>query len=716
MKKLLIIALTLLIAVILTLGVYAWTPAPKHLDTASIRSASQDYKARIIRDKWGVPHIYAKQDADAAFGLAYAHSEDDWQTIQETILFVRGSLAQHQGKEAAVTDYLMHLLKASETIEAKYETDLNPATRKLVEAYADGLNNWAIEHPDQVLPGVLPVTGKDIVAGFVARTPFFYGLDDDLGKLFADTRQFPVSEKQLASFIADGTPAPLIGSNAFAVAPGRSEDGHTRLLVNSHQPFTGPVAWYEARIKTEEGWDMVGSLFPGTPMILHGASPHLGWAHTVNMPDLLDIYVLETDNERKPTKYKLDGAWRDLEKSKANFRVKLFGNFSWPVSRDVLWSEHGPVLVTKHGVYAFRYAGIGEIGTVEQWYEMNRAQNFDAWQAAVTQQGIPSFNIVYADKEGNIGYYYNAKMPRRETGWNWRQYLPGNQSSLIWKDYHAFSDLPHTINPPAGWVFSANNTPFVATDSGDNPDPNAYPAYFGIETKLTNRARRTVALYTPDQQISEEEFLLYREDIYYAPESTARLLVDELLQQDFSAEPELTAAQDILKNWEGSTAKSDKAAALAVLTATRAKGYLLRDNLMDPVEALRSVVTDLQKHYGKLDPEWGNVNRLKRGDTNLPLAGAPDILRAIYFRDTLAEEGQLTAVAGDTYILYADWSNQEEVTIKTVHQFGSATLDTTSPHYDDQAPLFAEQKYKDVSLSLDELLKEASRDYTVGGR
>ncbi len=693
---------------------YTWTPSAPAPDENQIRATAEQYDVRIIRDKWGVPHIYGARDPDAAFGLAYAHAEDDWATLQETLLFVRGQLAQHKGSDGVLTDYLVQLLKADELIEARYDSDLKPATRALVEAYADGLNLWATENSGKITRGLLPITGKDIVAGFVTRTPFFFGLDDDLQELFAETRQRGVSEKSLTAFLADGTPAPLIGSNAFAVAPSRSDDGHTRLMVNSHQPFTGPVAWYEARIKSETGWDVIGGLFPGTPLVSVGTNPNLGWAHTVNKPDLLDIYVLETDDPAKPTRYKFDGAWREFERSKATLRVKLFGNFSWPVSRDVLWSTHGPVIVAKHGVYAFRYAGMDNIRTVEQWYEMGRAQNFDEWRAAMETLAVPSFNTVYADREGNIGFFYNANMPRREKGWDWRAYLPGDTSDTLWQSYHSFADLPQLVNPGSGWVFSANNTPFKATDDAFNADPDGFPTSFGLEMHLTNRAMRALAQYEADPVISEADFLTYRADTNYAPGSSARELVDDLVARDFGADEDLTAAQALLATWTGSTAKTDRAAALAVITAVRARGYLLNDRVMDPVEALRSTLADLKTVFGRLDPAWGEVNRLDRGSTNLPLAGGPDILRAIYFEDTLVEKGFVTAAGGDTYILYADWSPEGDLEVQTIHQFGSATLDTTSPHYDDQARLFAAGEYKAMPMTLEGVLAEATRDYRPG--
>jgi acyl-homoserine-lactone acylase len=199
-------------------------PAPP--DPATFIARAARYQANIRRDEFGVPHIRGRTDADVAFGFGFAHSEDDFATIQDVALACRGQLAATEGLKAATTDYLVHLFRVWETINIRYERDLPADVRKVVEAYADGVNYYAALHPDRVKAGLLPLTGKDIVAGFVFKTPFFYGLDKTLRDIEA-----PPSDTQET------------GSNGVAVAPQRSADGATRLLVNSHQPYSGPVAW-----------------------------------------------------------------------------------------------------------------------------------------------------------------------------------------------------------------------------------------------------------------------------------------------------------------------------------------------------------------------------------------------------------------------------------------------------------------------------------------
>ena len=165
-----------------------------------------------------------------------------------------------------------------------------------------------------------------------------------------------------------------MGSNGAAVAPSRSADGATRLLVNSHQPYIGPVAWYEAVLQSDEGWHVAGGFFPGTPFMLHGHNEHLGWANTVNDPNLANVYRL-TINPANDNQYLLDGKWRDFEVSDAALRVKIFGPLIWTVHRAVYYSAQGPVLKTDHGVFAMRYAGMNEVRQMLQYYRLNKASN-----------------------------------------------------------------------------------------------------------------------------------------------------------------------------------------------------------------------------------------------------------------------------------------------------------------------------------------------------
>jgi len=693
-------ALALVAIVVLALGIVIVADRlaqPAAPDPAQFIARAARYEVHIRRDSWGVPHIAGKTDADVGFGIGFAHCEDDFATIQDVALASRGQLAASAGIKGATTDYLVHLFRVWENVDARYATDLPPDLRRVAEAYADGVNYYAALHPEKVKPGLLPLTGKDVVAGFVFKTPFFYGLDSLLRKLNTDT---------------GGKPLPEIGSNGLAVGPRRSADGATRLLVNSHQPYEGPVSWYEAVLESGEGWHVAGGFFPGTPFMLHGHNAHLGWANTVNDPDLADVYRL-TINPANENQYKLDGTWRDFEKSDAAIRVKLWGPLFWTFHRDVLWSAQGPVFKTDHGVYAVRYAGMNEIRQPLQYYRLNKAKTLEEWKAAMRLQALPSINYVYADEKGNIGYVYNGQFPVRKEGVNWHGFLPGDRSDLIWHAYVPFDKIPQLWNPKSDFVFNSNNTPFQATAPEDDLKPSQFSPTLGIQTNMTNRAMRALETFGADPSITADAFRRYKFDLSYSVHADIMRMIAEVLAVAPGGDADLRQAQAILRRWDRKTDIHDRGTALAVLMGVRAapqeSGGPWKQK---PIDALREAVGILKAHFGRLDPEWGQVNRFRRGSLDLPIDGGPDVYRAVY--GVQQDDGTLTAVDGDTFIMFVTWDKDGKLSSQSIHQFGSATLDKSSPHYADQSPLFAKMQLKPVWFTEDQLNGHIARDYRPG--
>lgn len=705
------IAFTVLAVILARAAIEAPVPA----DPAPLVARAGAFDVTIKRDEWGVPHVYGPRDVDVAFGIGFAHSEDDFATIQEVLIATRGQLAAIKGELAAVSDYLVNLMGIWETVETRYESDLSPEVRAVIEAYADGVNYYAALHPEKAVPGTPPATGKDIAAGFMFKAPFFYGLDKALIAVFegriGDSEG--LSKEGVDAFLPATTQLP-VGSNAVAVSPARSADGATRLLVNSHQPFTGPVAWYEAVLLSGEGWHVAGGFFPGSPFMLHGHNAHLGWANTVNEPDLIDIYRL-TLNPDNDNQYLLDGEWRDFEKGTATIRVDLWGPFWWTVEREVLRSEHGPVLRAPNGAYAVRYAGLGEIRQVEQYFALDKARNLAEWIEAMKLQALPSINYIYADRQGNIAYVYNAQLPDRKEGPDWSGVLPGDDSSLIWKGYVPFEEMPKIYNPNSGYLYNANNTPFRATAANDNLKLADFPARMGIQSDMTNRAMRIEETYGADRSITRDAFHAYKYDLAYSETSRMAEIITEILALDAGGDTDITTAQDILRGWNRHTDAANRGAALAVIAAEPiVRAELRRETPPATLDRLRESIDHLKANFGRLDPEWGEVNRFRRGEVDLPVDGGPDILRAIY--GFPVEDGTLTARGGDTLIMFVEWDRAGNIRSESIHPFGSATLDRSSPHYADQSPLFVAMQTKPVRFTREQLEPYVKESYRPGER
>ena len=713
-RKILLGGATLLSVLVLGAGIYTWDPLPKNPSVEVLAAAAADYDVEIIRDNWGTPHIYGTTNADTAFGVAYAHAEDDYETIQDVVAATRGVLARYKGAGAAPTDYVVSLLDVWDIVDQRYERDVPEDIKAIAEAYAAGINLYASEHPDETWAGLAPFTGQDVIAGFIFKTPFFYGFDETLQSLFADARDAPLaSDPAHQSWLLHPSLNTERGSNAFAISPGRGGDDTTRLLINSHQPMTGPVAWWEAHIVSEEGLDITGGLFPGTPVILHGFNRHLGWANTVSKPDLTDIYRL-TINPEDSKQYQLDGTWRNFEEDSALLRIKLFGPFALKVRRPVFRSEHGPVIEASHGTYAVRYAGQGEVRQLEQYVRLNLARNWDEFTEAMALNALPSINYIYADKDGTIAFIHNGQYPERLPGWDWQSDRPGDRSELVWKDYITYADGPKLITPESGFIYNANNAPFAATDGPDNLRADDFPDWMGLQTNATNRSLRIQNLTDGDSVIDRASLLTIKFDTAYAKGSEADAFVQKVLGHDWSAEPEMADPVQHLRDWDYRLDISNRHAALGTLTVLRhVTGQFTGDFGPAPDQAFREAVALLQKNYGRIDPEWGQVNRLVRGETDIPISGGPDILRAIYPAE-LREDGKLHANAGDTWIALVEWQADGTQSAEVIHQYGAATLDSSSPHYDDQAPLFASEQWRPALLSREQVEANAARTYRPG--
>ncbi len=654
------------------------------------------YDSVIARDRFGVPHIFGKTDADVAYGIAYAHSEDDFSTLQEALAMTRGRLGAMIGSDGAKVDYAAHLLGARATVARGYAAQ--PAdVRALLDGYASGMNAYARRHPEEVrLSRLFPVNGADVATGFVVRSPFFYGLDQVLGALVGDTPLPPDNAGAIDA--ADPKALPPAGdgnqngSNAFVVAPKRSADGHTRLVSNSHQPWTGPVAWYELVVHSGQGWNFAGATFPGVPYPVLGHNQTLGWTNTVDRPDLVDVYKLTLNNAADA--YRFDGRWRRLEKRRVWLPVKLFGPFVLPVPKMVYRAVQGPVIRNASGAYAIHYAGADQLRMVEQYYRLTRARDWAEWQKAMAIQGIPATNFLYADATGRIAYIYNAMFLKRKPGFDYAHVLAGDTSADYEDGTVPYSAYPKNVNPGSGFLINANNSPYQAAGAGYEIPPQ--PALLGVETDTTNRATRALELMGADARISAADLERIKYDSAVSRKSWAGKWFADLAAVDAKGDAGIAATQALLAKWDWNYDGRGPADALAaILLRAGNKWHYRRLPEADPRAALGDAAGYLTKHFGRIDVPLGTVLRLRHGKVDLPLDGGPDVLRAMALWDE-ADDGRLIAKHGDSFLMFMDWDKAGRVTSRSIQPFGAATTRPASPHYSDQAALFATHRTKPV--------------------
>ena len=679
----------------------------KSLDDSKINfylEKSSLYKAEIKRDIWGVPHVYGETDADAAFGLAYAHAEDDFKNIAENMYLYRAQMGLRDGISGAVQDYLIKVLKIRENIDENYLIDLDENVRKVIEAYAAGINYWMIKNPENEYSHFFPVTEKDIVAGFAIQNLFFSGVVSSIEKL---QREAEIKEEYTSLYRNQQF---VTGSNVLAVNSNKTEDKSTRIIINSHQPLEGPLAWYEAHIKSDEGWNMMGGLFPGSPFIFVGFNENIAWGFTVNKPDLSDSYEL-TINPNNEDQYLLDGEWIDFTKETIKLPVKIFGPIQWTVERDAKYSQHGPVLEVGDKSYALRFSGMKDIKQVNQWYAMNKSQSIADWISAMKKRSIVSFNGVFADKEGNIFFLHNSSSPLRKEGLDWSNTIDGTRSDLIWDDYVEFEKIPQIKNPSSGWLASTNQDPFKVTNEMDNLSAKDFSPTLGLQTRMTNRAYRSIELFDSYSSISEQDFDDIKFDNKYSVQSRSYKYISKIFEIDFETD-ELNYAKNVLRDWDLSTNFDNTSAALGVCVLSNEwiseQGQRIPQ---DPEISFRDCVTELNETYGKVDPKWSERNFIVRGQKKISVQGGPDVLRAIYGRND--NEGDLKAAGGDGLYIHVSWDKDKKQQSKSIHQYGSATQDNTSIHFDDQMNLYVNEVYKPTFYDSELLDKNTSKVYYV---
>ena len=661
----------------------------------------------IVRDAWGVPHIYTQTDAQAAYGLAWAHAEDDFASIQIPLLAVNGKLASVKGKNGAILDVLAFIIDPGRAVEAQWNSAFSPAFRAVLNGYTQGLNAYARAHPDEILrKDAFPVSEKDIIKGYTLALSLMTNVQFDIQRILGNS---------LVEDQGRGLPR---GSNAIALSSRKTADGNTYLAVNSHQPLEGPFSWYEVHIESAEGWRFIGGVFPGGVTPFHGTTPNLGWAHTLNYPDLDDVYKL-TMHPSEKNRYKFDGDWLALEERKLKLGVKLWWFLKFPYRRTFYWSKYGTTLKNDQGYYAIRFPANLNIRAAEQWYWMTKAQNFDEFRRALAIQGIPGINTVYADREDNIFFLSNGLFPDRDPAYEWQAVLPSDTSATLWPpDFMPLDSLVQVTNPASGYVFNFNNTPFNATAPEDNPDPANYNPTMGYITRNTARSLRFGELITQYDKLSYDDFLRIKYDQTYPARLRTNNIanLEDLLHLDPARYPDIAAAIAVLQRWNRSTEVHNRQAAVFnlalryLLDQLEATGRMDYNNTFPEamlVDAVRFAQKHLRKHFGALEIELGRLQVHQRGDKAYPVGGGFDILAQMVGRKY--KDGKYRAWVGESYIQLLRYS-RDGVEIESAHCYGASSR-PESPHYTDQMEMFLRRERKPMTFDREKVFADAERVY-----
>ncbi|MEM1120394.1 MAG: acylase [Bacteroidota bacterium] len=664
--------------------------------TATTQESSTIQTSEILWDTWGVPHIYAKNEKDLYYGMGWAQMHSHGDLLMKLYAEARGEGAKYFGESA------LELTKQLFTFDiprlGKQHLSLLTEEEKMVmNAFVEGINAYAEAHPTHIaenLRGVLPITIAD-VNGHSLRNLFIEFIGNrEMGK-------------------ARGAE---IGSNTWAVSPQRSESGKALLLANPHLRYHDLWLFYEAHAILD-GMNLYGSTLVGSPNITIAFNEHLGWSHTVNTLDAADLYRLKLKDDG----YLLDGKTENFKLDLYNIPVLQEDGTMRTEKLMVKRSVHGPIVnMGEKEAIALRIARLDKPGNMlDQWKKMGEATSLEEFQAALAQNDLPMFNVMYADKAGNIFYHFAGYTPKRPEGnWDfWSGIVPGDDSKYIWDEYHPYEDLPKLLNPKSGWLQNANDPPYTCTVPTEL-NPADYPAYMA-PVEMGFRPQRAANIMLADDKISFEEFEQYKHDTKM--ELADRLLDDLLALETPEASDLQKEAFALLKNWNGRTDADAEAALLFAnwhLKLSQGDTYgddffaekwsfekpvSTPDGLKDKAAALQALevaATEIKMGYGKLNVPWGQVNRVSFGDHDIAGNGGYGWLgqfRTMYYQPMgkrgTPESLKSRAVAGDTYVAIIEFGDRPKA--KALLTYGNATQ-KGNPHIGDQLDLFAQKKLRDV--------------------
>jgi acyl-homoserine-lactone acylase len=665
--------------------------------TGSTSAQWDSTKLTIARDSLGVPHIFGKTDADVAYGLAWAHAEDNFKDIQYVLLTGKGLLGKAIGKDGAKADYAAALLRCRDIAEEKQNT-LDPAFRKVLDSYIRGINDYARTHRNEVLVDkAFPATITDYLAAVSFSLCIISGADKVIGNVMGNKATV------LPGFQSGG-------SNAFAIHPSKTTTGEAFLAINSHQPLEGPVAWYEAHLKSDEGLNIIGALFPGGATVFAGVNEHLGWAHTVNMMDKIDVFQLKMNRDNDH--YEFDGNWLPLEKRKVKLKVK---GIPVRIGKAAYWSKYGATVKTEQGVFSIRLTANQDVKAVEQWWRMNKAANFNEFYSAISMQALPMMNIVYADRYDTIFYVSGGKMPVRNNNpdYQWSATVPGNTSSTLWETFHSISDLPQLINPTPGYLYNTNHSPFLATAPGSNLDGSRFDGTSGYETYHNNRSYRFQEMISTHEKVDYPAFRRMKYDKQLPTPLQYPVNTDTLFLLDPAEDSATADVLGILQKWDRMADPASQGAAVFLqfyhyvnekLSGSR-RTMLTKKDIH---EILLRITNYQRKYFGRTGITLGELQRHSRGSKDYPSWGLPDVLMAMHSKQQ--PDGRYRVTHGESFIQLVRFPKNELPIIESINCYG-ASARPDSRHYNDQMELYLQEKPRPVSWDKQTILKHAERIY-----
>nr|WP_298412846.1 penicillin acylase family protein [Hydrotalea sp.] len=687
----------------------------------------------IIRDNWGIPHVYGKTDADAVFGLLYAQCEDNFERVEMNYIEKLGRMAEVKGETALYDDLLIRL--QLDSTDAQKDYSVAPQWLKtLLNAYADGINFYLYKHPE-VKPKLLfqfkpwyPLLWTDgsigaIDIGGITTTEIknFYGKTNlPIAKIYTENNQL------------------TSGSNGFAFAPSRTVSGNAILYMNPHVTFYFRP---EVQVVSNEGLNAYGAVTWGQFFVYQGFNEHCGWMHTSSYADVADLYAENIIQKKGKYVYEYDKKWQPVGEKMITLLYKTANGIA-SKAFTTYYTHHGPVMAQRNGKWLSVKAMNRSMNSLIQSWQRTKADGLESYKKIMELYANTSNNTVFADDKGNIAYWHGNFIPRRDTAYNWALPVDGTTSATEWKGLHTLDEMIHVYNPASGWIENCNSTPFTVSGAS-SPLKQNYPHYMAPDGQ-NFRGVLAVRLWENATKLTIDQVI---HTAYNTHLSAFDILIPALLKAYDAEKDRYTQLQlpvEILRSWNRDATATSVATTLAIEWGQKLLPAIMRSNGDDDeadqiqkterfvqhansatlLQPLEQVIQQLNKNFGTWQVAWGDINRYQRltGNMNetfddskpsLPVGFAASTWGCIpsFVSRTFNGTKKRYGYNGNSFICAVEFG--KKIKAKSLLT-GGESGHLISSHFADQAAMYTDGIFKYVLFYKEDVMQHTEKNYHPG--
>ncbi len=698
------------------------------------RWQQQALQVNIIRDNWGIPHIYGKTDADAVFGLLYAQCEDDFKRVEMNYIEKLGRLAEIKGEGELYNDLYLKLIIDSTASVNDYNK--SPAwLKKLLNAFADGVNYYLYKHP-KIKPALLhrfqpwyPLLWTDGSIGAISTGD----VTEDEVKNFYTGKNAPVVQNE-KKFREIST-----GSNGFAIAPSKTASGNAILYINPHVTFYFRP---EVQMVSEEGLNVYGAVTWGQFFIYQGFNEYCGWMHTSSNVDVADLYAEKIIKKDNHLFYEYDKKLLRVTEQEITIRFKKENEMATRRFTG-FFTHHGPVMTKRNGQYISVKSYNRSLTSLIQSWERTKAKGLEDYKKNMAYYSNTSNNTVFADNQGNIAYWHGNFIPKRDKSFNWSKVQDGSTSATEWQGLHTLDEIVHVYNPATGWIQNCNSTPFSVSGTS-SPKKENFPPYMAPDGESFRGVNAARVLGEGDAFTIDKTIAAGYDNRLDAFEVLIPALIasfEKNIHPGDSLFAPLIDAISQLKKWDYRSAENSVATALAVEWAellttdirkvytdegeddqvTITKRYAANASPQELLIPLLKVVNQFTAKFGKWQVPWGEINRYQRISSDIDqlyddskpsvpvgfasaLWGMLPSYNSRYYPGTNKRYG----VSGNSFVCAVEFG--KKIKAKSLLA-GGQSGDPSSKHFNDQLEMYTKGKLKDVLFYKEDVMKHVERMY-----